>query len=55
MRVNENCMGCGVCAEVCALEAISIIDGRAMINQELCVECGMCADICPLEAIEPAA
>lgn len=55
MHVNENCLGCGVCAEVCALEAITIVDSRATIDQELCVGCGLCADACPLEAIEPAA
>ncbi len=55
MRVNDNCVGCGICEESCGFDAISIIDGKAFIDKEKCVGCGLCADICPLEAIEEAA
>ena len=31
--------------------AISIVNGKAYINQELCRECGMCKKACSYDAI----
>ncbi|WP_373898011.1 4Fe-4S dicluster domain-containing protein [Haloimpatiens sp. FM7315] len=51
--VTEACRGCiqHKCMEVCPAHAITKIDGRAYINQELCKECGMCKQVCPYNAI----
>lgn len=51
--VTEACRGCLAhkCHEVCPRGAISIVNHRAYINQELCVECGKCHDVCPFGAI----
>lgn len=51
--VTEACRGCLAhkCHEVCPRGAISIINHRAYINQELCVECGRCHSVCPFGAI----
>lgn len=46
------CFGYGSCATVCDNNAIEIIDGVAVINENLCVSCGKCVDICPLNLIE---
>jgi len=51
MFIDENCVGCGLCVESCPVEAISLIENKAVINKELCIECGSCIDVCPLEAI----
>ncbi|MFD3158193.1 4Fe-4S dicluster domain-containing protein [Haloimpatiens sp. FM7330] len=51
--VTEACRGCiqHKCMEVCPANAITRVNGRAYINQELCRECGMCKKVCPYNAI----
>jgi NAD-dependent dihydropyrimidine dehydrogenase PreA subunit len=52
---QEKCAGCGVCIEVCPVQAISLNSKRkAQINSEKCLECGRCAKECPNQAIELA-
>lgn len=46
----DECTGCGVCVDVCPVEAISL-DDTAEIDQDVCVECGACVGECPVEAI----
>jgi ferredoxin len=45
------CCGCGACAEACQFGAITMQDGRAMVNAGRCMGCGVCASKCPYEAI----
>jgi uncharacterized Fe-S center protein len=45
--ISDKCVGCGICAENCNAEAISIIDGVAKIDQEKCEGCAMCIAVCP--------
>jgi ferredoxin len=55
---SEKCAGCGVCEDVCPVEAIRVNDGVARIDQVRCNECEACVEACPNEAIlvviEPA-
>lgn len=51
IEVTEACTGCGKCAKRCYMEAIEVVDGRAVMN-EYCRTCGRCAAICPEGAIE---
>lgn len=46
------CMGLGSCLNVCEENAISIIDGIAVIDKEKCIGCGRCVDTCPKKLIE---
>lgn len=53
MRVNQDkCIGCGTCAGVCPVGAISLDTGKAFINKDICISCGACASVCPVEAID---
>lgn len=42
---------CQACVDVCTENAISLKDGKPVINQELCIECGKCLSSCPVQAI----
>ncbi|MCD6416674.1 MAG: 4Fe-4S binding protein [Planctomycetes bacterium] len=48
---EEECTSCGICADVCPVEAISLDSGVAVINQDECTECLTCVDECPVGAI----
>lgn len=52
-NVTDSCRNCLAhrCDESCNFGAISYINGRAYINQELCKECGMCKKACQYDAI----
>jgi len=50
--VDENgCTGCGICAEECPAETISIKNEKAQIDMANCIRCGNCHDICPENAV----
>ncbi len=48
---DERCTGCGVCAEVCAFKAITLIGSTVLVFPELCHSCGACSLLCPEHAI----
>jgi MinD superfamily P-loop ATPase len=51
-RVNKSkCTYCGKCAEVCAFNAIAVINDKILIFEELCHGCGACSYLCPEHAI----
>jgi ferredoxin len=39
---HEKCIGCGICIPYCPAQAISLVNKKAVINQEECLECGNC-------------
>ena len=51
--VTDKCMGCVAhpCREVCPRGAISMKNGKSVIDQDKCVKCGKCKAICPYDAI----
>lgn len=49
---SYGCLGCGTCKSVCDFDAIRIINGLAVINQERCTSCMKCINICPKHIIE---
>ncbi|MBQ8955134.1 MAG: 4Fe-4S binding protein, partial [Clostridia bacterium] len=46
------CLGFGSCAAVCPQNAITVVDGVAMVNRSRCVGCGLCVKACPRGLIE---
>jgi ferredoxin len=53
VSVNAACKGCKLCTrEVCFVDAIHMIDGRAVIDAARCRGCGRCVEVCPLDAID---
>lgn len=51
--VTDGCQGCLAhpCVEVCPKQAISLIKGRAYIDQDKCIKCGRCTPVCSYNAI----
>ena len=52
--INDNCVMCGTCADVCPIGCISEGEDKYVIDPDVCVSCGSCAEQCPAEAIEEA-
>lgn len=52
-EVTNMCRGCLAhpCVEVCPKDAIHIINGKSVIDQDKCINCGRCKDVCPYSAI----
>ena len=52
VQVNQElCTGCGVCVEACTVEAIHLVDQRAVINDALCTSVKRAVYTCPNGAI----
>jgi ferredoxin len=49
--VTEKCNGCGMCAGICPVHNIKMVDGRPEW-QHNCEQCMACIQWCPVEAIE---
>lgn len=49
---QSHCTGCEMCVEVCPFEAITLVEGRARVNEVLCEGCGTCVGTCVRAAID---
>ena len=49
--IQERCVGCGACKNICAHDAPSIVDKKASIDHAKCVGCGRCIGVCPVDAV----
>lgn len=49
---RTGCDGYGDCAAVCDNDAISIVNGIAVVDQSKCSACGKCVAVCPNHLIE---
>ena len=47
---QEKCAGCGKCVDICPVQAVKIISGKAVIGDQ-CIECGACLNECAVEAL----
>ncbi len=50
--VNDSCIGCGTCTEICPQGCIDFCGGKAEIRRENCLHCGNCLTVCPAGAVE---
>ncbi len=50
--IPDECVGCETCVPECPVEAIAMVDDKAVINQEKCTQCKACVEACPVDAIK---
>jgi NAD-dependent dihydropyrimidine dehydrogenase PreA subunit len=48
---SDKCVGCGDCFAVCPVDAVRLIDGKAVIDAEKCILCEICLQSCTYNAI----
>lgn len=46
-----DCAGCGDCVKTCPVGAISVVDGKAVIDHNKCINCKLCIPVCKFKAI----
>lgn len=46
----EDCISCGVCVKACREGALSMVDGKVVIDKEKCNNCGRCVKACPADS-----
>ncbi len=51
---KDDCIGCKLCVSACPVDAIKMVDGKAVIDKEKCIGCGICVNKCPVNAIVKA-
>lgn len=45
--MEQFCKGCGQCVEICGSKALSLVDGKAVVDESACILCGYCGAGCP--------
>ncbi len=51
ITITENCIGCGICSQVCPIGIIRVSDGKAIRSTNTCQFCLACVHHCPSKAI----
>jgi electron transfer flavoprotein alpha subunit len=49
--LKDKCTGCGICVKACPFSAVSMEEGKAVIDLSKCTLCGACAEACNFDAI----
>lgn len=47
---SDSCIGCSLCVDICKEKALSLQDGKPMLNMNRCVHCDDCIQSCPTDA-----
>jgi heterodisulfide reductase subunit A len=47
----DKCIGCGICADTCKFNKITMVGRKAVVDELSCMGCGACSASCPADAI----
>jgi pyruvate formate lyase activating enzyme len=45
------CIQCGLCVPACPVHAVSLVEGKPVIDRTTCTVCGKCAEVCNAQAL----
>jgi len=48
----DRCTGCSKCAEICPAGAITIVNGKAVIDPKACIRCYCCHELCEHDGLD---
>lgn len=51
-KINDDCINCGRCVEVCPIDAIEIVENKTKVISDLCLGCGVCVRNCNFNSID---
>ena len=51
-EIDDSCIGCGLCVDLCIVKAISLDSLKAEINSMYCCGCRVCEEACPTDSIK---
>lgn len=52
-EINDNsCVECGMCVTACPTKALTLEEGKIIVNEIACSSCGICVPSCPTGAIQ---
>ena len=51
-QINDGCIGCGLCVDLCEMKSISLDSLKAKIDPRYCCGCLMCVEDCPTNSIK---
>ena len=51
-KINEKCVGCGICVNKCEKKALYLLNKKARLAEDLCEGCMLCKMVCPFNAID---
>ncbi|MDE7163730.1 MAG: EFR1 family ferrodoxin, partial [Clostridia bacterium] len=50
LKINNNCIGCGLCVKSCPMQNITLLNNKAIASNR-CTMCYRCISLCPKQAI----
>lgn len=50
--INDRCISCEKCKNICPRQIIDMIDGKALPQYDHCIRCYCCHEICPVKAVD---
>ena len=50
LKIDDNCIGCGLCVKNCPMGNLSLKDGKA-VSANRCAMCYRCISTCPKQAV----
>ncbi len=48
---DSDCHGCGICTKRCPMDAIDVVNKKAILNPDRCIGCGLCVTTCPAQCL----
>jgi uncharacterized protein len=47
----EKCIGCGECVKICPVKALTLVNGKSVLDRGTCIGCASCMAVCPTMAL----